>query len=50
MKKITLAVLALTLVCFSFVMGCKKEEAPAPAQDQQTQPAEQGKEAPAEKK
>ncbi len=50
MKRITFAVLALSFICLTAFIGCKKtEEAPQPAQEQ-AQPADAGKEAPAEKK
>jgi hypothetical protein len=47
MKRITLAVLALSFVFMTAIIGCKKtEEAAAPAAEEQAQPAA---EAPAEK-
>lgn len=47
MKKITLAVLAISLVCLSAIISCKPAEQPKPAE--QTQPAEPAKPAEAEK-
>jgi hypothetical protein len=55
MKKMTFAVLVLSLICFSVIIGCKKTETeqPAPAQTEQAQPApaaDQAPAAPADKK
>ncbi|MFH0976617.1 MAG: hypothetical protein V1874_12615 [Spirochaetota bacterium] len=44
MKKITLAILAVSLLCSIALMSCKKTEDPKPAE--QAQPAEPAKEAP----
>jgi hypothetical protein len=50
MKRITLAVLALSFICLTAIIGCKKTEQAQPAQEEQTQPADAAKEAPADKK